>query len=143
MVYTAEDSGKPSASAIKQMGNLRAAGELQLKVGAQVMLTINIPKLGLCNGSRGLVVGFSAGGDGADGGTGDGGGGAAVSAPASPSAAGSAPVPIILFTSGVSGATTKKVAIQRAKLPFDGETKGAYRRQLPLKLAWVSRVRRF
>ena len=46
----------------------KAAQELRLKVGAQVLLTRNWPEKGLVNGSRGVVVGFgssAAGGGGA------------------------------------------------------------------------------
>lgn len=152
------------------------AQQLQLKEGAQVMLTVNLPNLGLCNGSCGIVIGFknssggggggssragggiggngsgdgggseSMGGDGGDAATRGGGGGAggarAVGLRAKArfqqaNAPTAEPVPTILFTSGVSGAATKVVDMGRISLPFDGVPK-AYRKQVPLKLAWVS-----
>jgi ATP-dependent DNA helicase PIF1 len=39
--------------------NMRAAKNLELKVGAQVMMTVNRPDLDLVNGSRGVVVKFA------------------------------------------------------------------------------------
>lgn len=38
--------------------NMRAVKQLELKVGAQVMMTVNRPDLDLVNGSRGVVVRF-------------------------------------------------------------------------------------
>ena len=55
-VYTAIDKGpSPTPSAKKTMGNLRAAEELQLKVGAQVMLTVNMPQYGQCRSRKGAL----------------------------------------------------------------------------------------
>jgi ATP-dependent exoDNAse (exonuclease V) alpha subunit len=38
--------------------NMRAAESLELKVGAQVMMSVNRPDMGLVNGSRGVVLKF-------------------------------------------------------------------------------------
>ena len=57
--YQAIDTGKdPYLNQLKS--GIRAAEVLELRIGAQVMLLKNVdPKLGLVNGSRGIVVGFS------------------------------------------------------------------------------------
>jgi ATP-dependent DNA helicase PIF1 len=45
----------------QQLVAANASGsELRLKQGAVVMCTVNLPSSGLCNGSQGVVVGFSA-----------------------------------------------------------------------------------
>lgn len=40
--------------------NLRVKEKTSLKIGTEVLLVANLPKLGLANGSRGKVVGFSS-----------------------------------------------------------------------------------
>ena len=59
-IYTAADSGD-NPEAVKKAGPLWQAPEhLRLKEGAQVVLLANLDlRKGLCNGSRGRVVGFA------------------------------------------------------------------------------------
>jgi ATP-dependent DNA helicase PIF1 len=81
---------------------------IHLKVGAQVILTRNMPDFNLVNGSRGIVVSFDE----------------------DTIIDNSNPYPIVHFTNGVQ----MKV---REETVFQGGASGAMtRRQLPLKLAW-------
>lgn len=59
-VYRSEDKGDPRYLKTLQL-NVQAPSELSLKKGAQVMLLKNIQlNEGLCNGSRGVVLGFAS-----------------------------------------------------------------------------------
>ncbi len=54
--------GRPNADERQRLLDAiekKAVGALPLKIGAQVILTINIPKRRLVNGSRGIVTGFT------------------------------------------------------------------------------------
>ena len=55
----AEGGGLGTSDAIAlELAERKALRSLELKVGAQVVLTVNRPSLGLVNGSRGVVVGL-------------------------------------------------------------------------------------
>jgi ATP-dependent DNA helicase PIF1 len=90
---------------------------LQLKVGAQVMLTRNMPLFHLVNGSRGVVVSFDLGQK-------------TDSHRQIGSGANLKVYPVVRFTNGV------KMAVYEENV-FHAERSGAMTRwQLPLKLAW-------
>ena len=60
-VFRGGGGGSSSSSDNKKLMELaerKALRSLELKVGAQVVLTVNRPSLGLVNGSRGVVVGL-------------------------------------------------------------------------------------
>jgi len=44
---------------LRELVDKKAVGALELKVGAQCLLTKNMPEVHLVNGSRGVVVGFA------------------------------------------------------------------------------------
>lgn len=63
--FTAADEFKGAASsdsksqkALRDLCDKKHPTQLKLKVGAQIVLLVNKPTLGLVNGSRGIVVGF-------------------------------------------------------------------------------------
>ena len=93
---------------ISLMMDKKCPSVIHLKVGAQVILTRNMPDFNLVNGSRGIVVSFDE----------------------DTIIDNSNPYPIVHFTNGVQ----MKV---REETVFQGGASGAMtRRQLPLKLAW-------
>lgn len=59
--YTAlfSPNDNPMLSKEDMLRNTRLSGNLRLKIGAQVMLLVNMNDIGLCNGSRGVVTGFN------------------------------------------------------------------------------------
>ena len=111
-VFRAIDSGGPPSSpqAEKQLEEKAARG-LSLKVGAQVMLSRNLPDIGLANGSRGVVLRFEA-------------------APGPRGASGQA-LPVVQFDQ-LHG----ELLVQRCPTRHSG----VLRLQLPLKLAWAMTV---
>jgi ATP-dependent DNA helicase PIF1 len=50
--------GRAVQARLLEVAEKKAPATLSLKVGAQVILTKNMPELGLVNGSRGVVRGF-------------------------------------------------------------------------------------
>ena len=96
----------------------KAVSCLQLKVGAQCILTKNMPELRLVNGSRGVVVGFEE-----------------TWCDSYGVPAGQYQTPVVKFDSG------QRLAIQPSSF-FQGGPGGAVVRiALPLKLAWALTVR--
>ena len=96
----------------------KAVGDLQLKVGAQCLLTKNMPELKLVNGSRGVVTGFEerqcGGGYGVPDGT--------------------YLCPLVAFDSG------QRLAVQPSSFFQAGQGGAVVRIALPLKLAWALTV---
>ena len=110
-LFRAIDSGGPPGSeqAAKQLDE-KAPRELSLKVGAQVMLSRNLPELGLANGSRGVVLRFEAP-QGAQGASGQ-------------------ALPVVQFDQH------GELLVERVPTRHGG----VVRMQLPLKLAWAMTV---
>ena len=96
----------------------KAVGDLQLKVGAQCLLTKNMPELKLVNGSRGVVTGFEerqcGGGYGVPEGT--------------------YRCPLVTFDSG------QRLTVQPSSFFQAGQGGAGVRIALPLKLAWALTV---
>ena len=114
--------GNPNADGRKHLleaAEKKAPAALSLKVGAQVILTRNMPEFGLVNGSRGIVRQFQE----AD----------AAGAQGVPRA--SFECALVDFTSGQS----VLVRPQSVFLPGRGKT-ALVRVALPLKLAWALTV---
>ena len=113
--------GEPDAESRKRLLDAvekKAAGALQLKVGAQVLLTKNFHELRLVNGSRGVVHRFVE----------------QYCADAYGVPAGEYTCPVVRFDSG------QEMAVQPASF-FQGGAGGAVVRvALPLKLAWALTV---
>ena len=123
VTFPANDTfkGVPDADGQKRLLELvekKAVGTLQLKIGAQVLLTKNMPDKGLVNGSRGLVARFVDN--------------HVVDSFGVPP--GEYTVPLVKFDNGV------ELLIVPASV-FQGGPGGAVVRiQLPLKLAWALTV---
>lgn len=90
---------------------------MHLKVGAQVILTRNMPDVNLVNGSRGIIVSFDGGAD-HDGQIKSG------------SRANMKVYPIVHFSNGV------RMMVREESVFHGGSTGAMTRCQLPLKLAW-------
>ena len=95
----------------------KAVGDLQLKVGAQCLLTKNMPELGLVNGSRGVVVGFEE-----------------VHCDSFGVPSGKYLCPIVAFDSG------QRLHVQPSSFFQAGQGGAVVRITLPLKLAWALTV---
>jgi len=96
---------------IAQAMDKKVNAKIDLKIGAQVMISRNMKELNLVNGSRGVVVSFDCNGK--------------------PDAV---PWPLVHFTNGVR-------LLVRPETFFQGGAGGALvRTQLPLKLAWALTV---
>ena len=132
-IFEAHDEGQqPFLSQLQSACN--APAHLELKVGAQVVLLKNLDlKQGLCNGSRGRVIGFSVPID--------------PSATASSTAGGPPPAaealsfPIVQFVNGVK--KTMSPCVWEIKKPGARDPSGAAaasRIQIPLMLAWALSV---
>jgi ATP-dependent DNA helicase PIF1 len=93
-------------------------GELELKVGAQCLLTKNMPELKLVNGSRGIVTGFEQRACGGRYGVPE----------------GSYVCPLVTFDSG------QRLAVQPSSFFQAGPAGALVRVALPLKLAWALTV---
>ena len=116
--------------------NAQAAAQLQLRVGAQVMLLKNLdPESGLVNGSRGVVTGFVAAPPGAVQAALE----AAEKGPRFAKAAVSASTayPRVRFCNGLELVITP----ERWNIEQDGNIK-ASRDQVPLILAWAVTIHR-
>ena len=105
-------------SRLLELVEKKAAGELELKVGAQCLLTKNLPELKLVNGSRGLVTGFEQRVCGGRHGVPE---GAYV-------------CPLVTFDSG------QRLAVQPSSFFQAGPAGAIVRVALPLKLAWALTV---
>jgi len=104
--FTASDVGDKFFIGMLQK-NCTAMAELQLKVGAQVVLIKNLDvELGLCNGSRGVVDSFTSAEEGK--------------------------MPVVLFANGHK----MVIGPGEWEIKVDGEVK-ARRTQVPLLLAWA------
>ena len=127
--FAARDSPKgdydaATATRLAEALDKKAARQLELKVGAQVLLTKNWPQQKLVNGSRGVVTGFTATRvDGASG----------LSFGV---AAGKYPTPLVRFDDGVTRSVTPSTFF--GAVPGGGGA--GTRTQLPLKLAWALAV---
>jgi len=110
-VHAAVDSYSCPGAAKEHSSNFNLAQTLSLKVGAQVMLLVNIdPDAGLVNGARGVVVG--------------------VSPTETP------PTVSVVFASGlvrVFGVSAQEIKDERGNVV-------ASRRQFPLRLAWSTTI---
>ena len=115
-----------------QMDNCIAPKELRLKVGAQVMLLKNLaPERRLVNGARGIVVGFKPvrriGFDQL-----------LVDYPAEGGDLAMPYLPEVKFLTSDDGRTGPTVLIDPDEWSLEsGRDKVAWRKQLPLKLAWA------
>mmetsp|Transcript_59082 Transcript_59082/g.125517 ORF Transcript_59082/g.125517 Transcript_59082/m.125517 type:complete len:595 (+) Transcript_59082:402-2186(+) len=105
---------------ISQTMDKKVPSELRLKVGAQVILTRNMPTHNLVNGSRGVVKDFreEGGGDGVGRAAGESRDG------------GRTLLPVVRFSNGVRMTVTEESVYQ------GGPSGGMVRSQLPLKLGW-------
>lgn len=113
---------------VMSMADKKAPAVLPLRVGAQVMLSRNMPELGLVNGSRGVVTeivtmlvetGKESYSDGSK---------------ESTLPRGTYHFPIVLFDNG------RKLRIKFFGIFFGGRDGALVRVQLPLKLAWALTV---
>ena len=108
--YTAQDKGETNARRHLEQ-NCLAPTHLVLKVGAQVMLLKNLDvEKSLTNGSRGVVVGWTAH---------------------------ARPLPVVRFTAVASEKVTERVIGPEQWTIDEGGKQLAERTQLPLKLAWA------
>ena len=112
--------GSPDSDNLKRLKELiekKAVGNLELKIGAQCLLTKNMPELRLVNGSRGVVVSFQE-----------------VRCDGFGVPQGQYTCPVVQFDSG------QRLAVQPSSF-FQGGPGGALARiALPLKLAWALTV---
>jgi len=107
-------------NSLSQTMDKKTPSEIRLKVGAQVILTRNMPSNNLVNGSRGVVKGFSDGDEDE----------VTSNYGKKKSSGSSKAFPVVHFSNGVKMVVTEESV-------FQGSAAGAMtRNQLPLKLAW-------
>ena len=120
VLFTATDDYKGNynqsvRNTLSQALDKKMPSEIRLKVGAQVILTRNMPERRLVNGSRGVVKGFCSESQKGD---------------MSASQKNEKLFPVVVFSNGV-----KMMVSEESQ--FQGGASGAMTRlQLPLKLAW-------
>ena len=112
------DYNADTRSKLLDLVEKKAVGDLQLKVGAQCLLTKNMPELKLVNGSRGVVTGFEERQCGGGYGVPD----------------GRYLCPLVTFDSG------QRLAVQPSSFFQAGQGGAVVRIALPLKLAWALTV---
>jgi len=106
-------------NSLSQTMDKKTPSEIRLKVGAQVILTRNMPNNNLVNGSRGVVKGFNDDEDEITSNYGK-----------KKSSGSSKAFPVVHFSNGVRMVVTEESVFQ------GGATGAMTRSQLPLKLAW-------
>lgn len=131
VTFTAKDTAKDDYL-LKTLSNMKAPHDLNLKVGAQVMLLKNMDTAsGLVNGARGVVVKFEPRNDGL---------------PAEHPSFQNLYFPVISFrvpVSGAAGGQYEESQVLITEVEFSIEQQGivvAKRIQLPLMLAWALSV---
>ena len=107
-------------NSLSQTMDKKTPSEIRLKVGAQVILTRNMPSNNLVNGSRGVVKGFSDGDEDE----------VTSNYGKKKSSGSSKAFPVVHFSNGVRMVVTEESVFQ------GGATGAMTRSQLPLKLAW-------